>query len=51
MTVTIIKRECDKHPGWYTMSDRCEVCIKEEFDAALDEIWSEFAKQLQERLR
>jgi hypothetical protein len=43
--VTFIKRECDRHPGCYTMTDKCEVCATEDFRAAVAEIWQRFAEE------
>lgn len=35
MTVVIVKRECDRHPGCYMLAGKCERCVVEDFSAAL----------------
>lgn len=40
MTVVFIKRECDRHPGCYTLTDKCERCVTEDFHAAMDDVWA-----------
>lgn len=46
MTVTFIKRECDRHPGCYTMSEKCERCHDEEFDRRIAAIFADLDRTL-----
>ncbi len=49
--VTFIKRECDRHPGCYTMTDRCERCHAEDFARSMDEIFAKWRREVRRVLR
>lgn len=50
MSVTFIKRECEPHPGCFTMSDRCDKCIDENLRDAFAICHGNFAASLSRAL-
>ena len=36
---TFVKRECQHHPGHWTMNERCDQCFREEADRILAELY------------
>lgn len=45
--VIFIKRECDKHPGCFTMTNKCDLCIDEEFEDHVSKMFAKFADNVE----
>lgn len=48
--MVIVKAECPRHPGRYTMGEPCDRCVIEQFKRELDRAMGKFGEAVRQGL-